>query len=71
MNSKLNFEFLETLTEKQVGVSKWLLLYCMEKTVRYTSDKEGKCSRQKLFNNYKKQFMPIFEYSFYLSTYLK
>ena len=63
MNNKLNFEFIETITKKQANVSKWLLLYCMEKTVRSTSDREDKCRRQELFNDYKEKVMPDFENS--------
>lgn len=63
-SNKLTFEFLEkSLTKEQLALSKWLLLYCMEKTVRYNSNKENKQKRQQIFDDYKQKIMPNFEYS--------
>ena len=60
---KIEFESLESLTSKQTAITKWLLLYCMEKVLRQTSDQEDKNRRQEQFNDWKQKLMPNFEYS--------
>ena len=62
LRNKLTFKVLESLTQRQKDISNWLLLYCIEKTVRYNSDSEEKEIRREKLNDYK-DIMPNFEYS--------